>query len=716
MAAPTQHRAEASTKPMVESCFMGTWRSDLLWAAALILFIFAIYFPVLHGDFIWDDSVMVRDNKLLRSWHGLKDIWFSKKPVDYLPMTLSSFWVEWQLWGDKPGGYHIVNVLLHGIAAVLLWRVLRTLKVPGPLFAGFLFAAHPVCVASAAWISERKNTLSMIFYLLAIEFYFRSERVPETQKAEGRSKMFYALSLFAFVLAFCSKSSVVVLPAVLLVLIWWHRGTIARRDWWRTIPFFIFCFAWSLVTVWVQRRNSGDVPVQTESFLARTAAAGWSVWFYFWKAVLPINLSGCYPKWEINAASVLAWVPLLALAVLAFIFWKRRATWGKHALLILAYFVITLSPVMGFIDMYFLTYSRVADHWQYVSIIGIIAGFAAVGCRLADKLFQKLKIIPGVLLVLLLGFLTWNYSGVYASEETFWSDTLKKNPKAWMACNNLGNAVSAKGRVDEAMALFRRSLELNPNGHDAHNNLALALLKQKKVDEAAAHHAEAVRLQPKRPEFHFNLAIALAEKGDLAGAAAEYIEALRLRPGYAEAHSNFSNLLTKQGKYDEAMQHALIALQINPTLVQARVNVGNILSEQNKPAEAVPHYLEALRVEPNLADARFHLGVAFAMQNKFNEAEREFREVIRLKPDSADAQANLGNTLASEGRLEEAIAVFQQAIKLDPSEPQTHFNLAIAYWQSQNKPQAVAQLHEALKYKSDYLEAKRLLETFSASP
>ncbi|MGI8966742.1 MAG: hypothetical protein ACR2H1_11740, partial [Limisphaerales bacterium] len=349
--------------------------SSIFWGLILILALTLLaYSPMFQAGFIWDDDDMLTENPLIKN--GLGDIWFSTKFYDYFPLTLTSFWLEWRLWRMNPTGYHATNILLHGFTSIFFWRVLKYLKIPGAWFAGLVFALHPVNVESVAWITERKNTLAMFFYALSLLLYLKFENA----KHGIRNNKFYILSIITFLLALLSKTSVVMFPFVLLGCLWWRNGRIGRRDFLRVLPFFALSFVLALVTIWFQynRAISTDI-VHAASFAARLAGAGWATWFYLFKALVPIHLAFVYPRWEINGGALLSYLPALALLGWLFFLWAFRKSWGKPFLFGVGYFILTLFPVLGFFNIYFQKYSLVADHWQYTSIIGIIALVIGLG-------------------------------------------------------------------------------------------------------------------------------------------------------------------------------------------------------------------------------------------------------------------------------------------------------------------------------------------------
>lgn len=483
---------------------------------------------------------------------------------------MSALWLQWHLWGGNPYGYHVVGVLAHILGALLLWRVLLRFTSHPRLawLAAAVFALHPVGVASAGWISEQKNTLSIVFYLASIHCWLRF--------AGGGGRRGYWLALFFFLCALLSKGSAVMLPVVLLLVLWWQQGRIARKDFWRLAPFFMLSAAASLGTIWFQNHKAiGGEMVQDLTGPARVAAAAWAVWFYVWKALAPLNLCVIYPAWHVEAGSLAAWLPAIGLTAVFVFCWRYCKSWGRNMLLGLGCFVVTLFPVMGFFNMYFLVYSRVADHWQYLALPALL-GLAVCGAghcfaRAAEKYhFPKMAgLAASAALLVLLFIATWTRAGVYTSEKAIWNDTVKKNPNAWMAWNNLGNAFAADGETDPSIAAYQKAIALNPSFPDAESNLGNALVGKGQIDEAIIHLQKAVEEEPKMAKFHFNYGVGLAGQGKLDEAAAQYQKALELQPGMANVRNNLASILCRQQKFGAALQQAQWAMQIKPTLPRA---------------------------------------------------------------------------------------------------------------------------------------------------
>ncbi|HZM03824.1 MAG TPA: tetratricopeptide repeat protein, partial [Candidatus Saccharimonadales bacterium] len=498
-----------------QAAFFG---QEWFWACGLFVLTCLAYLPVMwSGGFVWDDNFMVGDNTMLRSARGLHDLWFTTRPADPFPITMTALWMQWHWFGGNPIGYHVVNVIAHACGALLLWRVLLSLtaaRAPRLAWlAAAVFALHPVAVASAGWISEEKNTISGIFYWLAILYYLRF------------TKKGYGLALFFYGCALLSKGSVVMLPVALLILVWWRRERIARADLWPLVPFFVLSAASGLITIWFQNHKAiaGEM-VQDLGVPARILAAMWAVCFYLWKALAPVNICVIYPAPSVAAE----WIAAFVLAAIFFAAWFYRKTWGRNVLVALGCFVATLFPVMGFLNMYFLVFSRVADHWQYLALPAAI-GLAVFGgghwFERASVRFHFSKMAGPLLSAALLAGLfagTWSRAEVYRNEKSLWTDTVAKNPKAWMAWNNLGNALGAEGQTDASIDCYEKALAVKADFPDAASNLGNALVAEGRLGEAVSYLQKAVKEEPRMAKFHFNYGVGLAAQGHWDAASAQY--------------------------------------------------------------------------------------------------------------------------------------------------------------------------------------------------
>jgi tetratricopeptide (TPR) repeat protein len=496
-------------------------------ALALLLVVATLlaYLPALNAGFVWDDDANISRNLPLRTLQGLWALWFEPgATTQYYPMVYTTFWIEYAIWQLDPMGYHVVNVLLHGASAVVLWRLLAFLGLPAAWFAAAVFALHPVHVESVAWITERKNLLSGLFYLSAAHAYLvfalgpgdPSGRAVRTDGARAHW-LAYALALLLFVCALLSKVVTATLPAVLLLLVWWKRARLGARDLLYAIPLFALTLPIGLLTLSMEKYVGVHLGWEwTPSIVDRGLIAGRALWFYASKLAWPRDLTFVYPRWEIDAS--VAWqylFPLAAAAVIIALFLARRRI-GRGPVVGVLCFAGTLAPTLGVLEVYFFRFSYVADHWQYLASIGLIAvcvGASGRALALLPAPAARAGVVAGVLVLLVLGVATWRQSRVYYDAETLWRDSLAKNPDCAMAEYNLGHYLSAAGRIDEAVPHCERSIQLDPRYAEAHNNLGFALYLLGRSGEAITHYRSSLAIDASSTTAHWNLADALAEQG-----------------------------------------------------------------------------------------------------------------------------------------------------------------------------------------------------------
>ena len=642
-----------------------------VWQGGLIiLLVFLAYLPALRGGFIWDDDYYVTHNPTLHDLGGLHRIWFKVGAVpQYYPMVHTAFWLEYHLWGLNPVGYHLINVLLHATAAILLWQVLLRLRIRGAWLAAVLFALHPVCVESVAWITERKNVLSAVFYFAAALAYLRFAAWAEPGGPNRLRWYWYLGALVLFMATLLSKTVTCSLPAALLLVCWWKQGRVQRGGILPLLPFFALGVGLGLLTAWIEKYHVGAQGAAWSLTLAdRGLIAGRALWFYAGKLVWPAHLTFIYPRWKIEPAVWWQWLfPVAAAGVVAGL-WLARRRLGKGPLVAVLFFAGTLGPALGFVNVYPMRYSFVADHFQYLAGVGLITLCAAGLARMP-------RVIPATLVVLL-GALTWQQAGIYRNLETLWRDTLAKNPDCWLARNNLGTIFANKGQFDEAIENYRKAIQINPNSAVPLYSLGLALAAKSQFDEAIENYRKAIQIDPDYRDALNSLGVALADKGRFDEAIENYRKAIQIDPNYSEALNNLGEALLHQGQFDEAIKNFRKTIQIKPNNSEAQYNLGNALAAKGWFDEAIESFRKAIQINPKFSEALNNLGGALLHQGQFDEAIESFRKAIQIKPNFSEALDNLGVALAAQGRFDEAIENYRQAIQIKPNFSEALNNLA----------------------------------------
>jgi tetratricopeptide (TPR) repeat protein len=599
--------------------------------ALLVCATLAAYLPALRGGLVWDDMMHVTRADL-RSLHGLWRIWFELGATQqYYPLLHSAFWLEHRLWGDAVLGYHLLNVLLHATSACLLVAILRRLAVPGAALAGLLFAVHPVAVEAVAWISEQKSALSGAFYLAAALTYLSFDR------SRRRSQYFAALALF--LLALMTKSVTATLPAALLVVFWWQRGRLdLRRDVLPLAPWLAAGAAAGLFTAWVEaapRLIGAQGSMYALSLGQRLLLAGRVPWFYAWKALVPVDLMFVYPRWTLDPGDWRQWLfPAATLASAAVLVWLARRRRGPLAAFL--FFAGTLFPVLGFLNVYPFRYSFVADHFQYLALLGILVPAAALLSR-----WKASAALAAVRAVAALA-----QCSIYRDYETLFRSTLARNPGSAFAHNNLGVLLMSSGREREALPEFEQAVRLAPESADYRVNLGLALAQAPgRLGDAVAEYRTALQFDPKLPAAHLNLGLAYtAMPGRLDDAIAEYRQAIAQYEG---------------------------AARTEPELWQAHFNLGLAYGQMpGREADAISEYRAALRLKPDSALTHFHLGNTLHKSRRLPEAIEEYRASIALDPAVPEVHYELAYALAQiPGRVPEAVEECRRMLVLKPDDP-----------------------------------------------
>jgi len=622
--APEESRARIAPARPVDDAFL----LRLLKVATVVLLCGWCYSPATNGTWLWDDDQAITQNPVAQGPFSVMKIWVN--PVadaigaarrqllhavglgppppppspaafgeaDYWPLTATGFWIEWHLFKMNSAGYHVVNVALHAAGALLVWRLMNVMRLPGGWFAALLFAAHPLSVETVTWISELKNVLSLPLMLLAAIHFVRADdliadaRITATG-SPGAGRRDYWLALFFFAMSMFAKTSVVMLPPVLLLYTWWKRGTIGLADVVRTAPFFLMSLLFGLITIYFQHgRAIGTETIPVGGFLSRLATASLALPFYLGKVIVPIDLLPIYPRWQVDPPKLQQFLPIPLMGAVAGWCWVNRSTWGRHVLFALGFFVLMLLPVLGFITISYMRITWVADHFVYMPMIGPLMLFASAATVWAAQLAPQGRLAAlaaALLLIATLAVGSFRYSFAWADEDPMWTYTLSRNPDAWQAHSRLGARKYSQGKIDEAFFHFSESVRLRPDLAETHNNYGNTLAAKGRFDEALEQFREAARLQPDIPVFQNNLAMTCMQSGRVEEARDVFRVMVGKWPKDPTLHNNFAFALHRTGDATGAIASLQRALSLRPDYEDAKKNLASIreeLAKKQSPVDA----------------------------------------------------------------------------------------------------------------------------------
>jgi tetratricopeptide (TPR) repeat protein len=643
-------------------------------AAALFALTVPTYWPSIHNGFIWDDPAYVVNNPTLRSLGGLWSIWTDPWATpQYYPMVHTTFWIESQLWGTKNAmGFHVDNILLHALAAVLLWRALKRIGLPWPILAAAIFAVHPVMVESVAWVTERKNVLSIVFYLLAFHAYWRflppspgtpgegwgegdfegkaaseirnrphpnplpeyRERGPE-KAADKTRKRWYLLSLGLFLLALLSKTVTCSLPAAIALILYWKRGRLTKADFRPLLPMFVIGAVMAWFTGHLEATHVGARgPDFDWTPIDRCLIAGHAVCFYAGKIVWPHPLLFMYPRWDLHADRSTQFIFPVTVALFVITLWLLGNRLGRGPLVAVLFFIGTLVPALGFVNVYPMRYSFVADHFQYLASIGLIALITAILSQ--AKRFVPLPIMLPIVLAPLI-YLTVTQQKIYKNEQTLWENEISRYEPCWMAHINLAGVYDRAKRLDDAMTQTKRALELAPNEADTRYDMGVAMAERKRWPQARDWFAKATEADPQCAPALSYLSLVL-----------------------------WDDLATDPDRV-EAVRDAQKALALDPNLPAAHLVLGKYAAMRNDLHAALTEFQTALTIDPDNIPAHAESGGCLVQLGQYPQAVGEYLKVIEHNPNDLAALTNLGKACALAGRKTDAMQWYQKALAVDPN-------------------------------------------------
>ena len=690
-------------------CRLAEWAqaSEGRKGRGLALLAVVVYLPACFGGFVSDDWIFVTE-PLIRRFDGIVSIWLSPSAIGredhYWPVVYTSFWLEHKLWGFNPVGYHAVNVGLHALSSLLVWRLLCRLAVPGAWLIAAVFAVHPVHVESVAWVIERKDLLSTLLSLGAVHVWLRFGEAPGARR--------YLLCLALFVGALLSKSIAVTLPAALLLLQWWRAGRVTWRDVACLVPFFAVAIGITLADL-AFYRDRVDYTFDY-SLVERALIAARALWVYAGQLVWPAHLPVLYLRWEVRLGDPLGWLALAALVALVVLLWQARARVGRGPLAGVLFFALTLSPVLGFVDFSFMRFAFVADRFQYLASLGLLAVLLGGAVRGAARLRPRGRagaVVAAGALLAVLGLLTWQQSWVYHDDLSLARHIVALNPQHDIGQAMLSHELSVAGDHDEALAAARRAVALSEGRRGADTGaaylalgqallaldrpveaeaalrralasywprnrrvgpqltLARSLVRQARYEEGLALHRALLEDDPDNDRAYRHRGIALRESGRYEAAVESFERALavlRHLDNEPILYTLLGEALHELGRLDAAAAHLDQALALDPGQVRLLLARVDLERERQRaaglPAAAGDPSPERLSEAPLEAEAaRVAAWLA--------EAKERCEALIEQAPEHALVRVVLGAVLLRMEEPEAAVAALEAALALDPSRP-----------------------------------------------
>jgi protein O-mannosyl-transferase len=677
MTGSTPNTSQATATGQLSLTLGGRYQTIAL-CGLVVLVVTLVFGQVLGFAFVnWDDGDGVYNNPRVTrglSVGAMVGVFIQRHVESWAPLTTVSHMLVWQLFGNRAWGHHLVNVLLHTASTVLLFLVFRQMTCrawPAALVAA-LFAIHPLHVESVAWVTERKDTLSGLFFMLALGAY--------VGYVHAGSKRWYMAILVLFALGLVAKPVVITLPFVLLLLDYWPLRRLGAKAFYEKIPLFVLVGLSCCLTIWGQR--NALAPNEWISWSWRIQNALISYAAYVGQFFYPANLTVLYSRRNLHLppGQVLGGLAVLVSITTIALLLRRKA---PYLLVGWLWYVGMLVPMIGLIQ--FGAQSE-ADRFAYLPHIGL---YLALAWGVADlgRLRPPVRVacgVGGVLAVAVLTACAWQQTTVWQDSRSLWTNAMTRTPRNDVAYNKLGHDLAHHDRPAEAITWFQAALRVRPTA-DVHNSLGNCLKQLGRLEEAIAEFRQAVALKPEHAEAHWNLGLALAATKHPDQAVEQYYIVVRLRPDFAEVHNNLGNVLAAKGDSEAAIAEYQKALAITPLFAAAHNNLGNIFAGQSRPDKAIAEYQAALVIKPDFAEARKSLELVQAAQARLNSAVAHYEKMLDAHPDNADIHYNLGSILVSGGRPGKALMEYRSALQLKADDQATLNDLA---WLLATCPQA----------------------------
>jgi len=691
-----QDGGDRTSKSRTEAARSRDSQQTRIICVMLVVIVLASYWRAGSLNFTrFDDDIYITHNKWVRNGMTVRGvIWAftTGHASNWHPLTWLSHQADWELFGENPRGHHLENVLLHAVNTLLLFLLLNRITgfVWRSAFAAALFAVHPLHVESVAWVVERKDVLSTLFWMLTTLAYVEYARKP--------SRWHYFLVIMLYILGLMTKPMLVSLPLTLMMLDWWplqrHRQSASNRSSIATffrasiiekLPLFILAAISCVITFIVQREGGAMKPLDVIPAGQRIANATTAYVGYIMKMILPNGLAAFYPHpgntlpvWKVVSSAIV----IVLITISAVVGGRRRPYLAVGWL----WYIVTLIPVIGIVQV---GNQAMADRYTYIPLIGlfliiafgipdIVSSFGGESVYEAGKLRARLLAGSAVAVIVVLMICTYIQVGYWRDTITLFSRALQVTSRNALAHNNLGRALYDEGKPREALKHYRAALRINPAYVDAHYNLGIYYAERREYDRAIAEYEKALKYNPRHALAHNNLGVVLGEQGKLDDAIAHYRQALKISPEYADARYNLALTLMNKGDLKEAASEFKKTLRLMPDHWDSCYYLAQTLSDLGRRAEAISYYRKAALLRPDYALGHYNLGTALHQEGLTDEAAYEYERALELDSNLVPAHSNLGLILTQRGLLDEAIEHYRQALNIDPSFTPAQDNLAQA--------------------------------------
>ncbi len=700
--------------PEGQSLNIAPRRHTLIRIALLAICTLVAYSPAMQGGYIFDDIKHIQNDKRLRTTEGLHKIWFNVTEDyqhQYYPLTSTGYWVQYQLWGSKTLGYHLVNVILHIANALLLWRLLWLLcgRFPGggggAYLAGLIFALHPVHVQSVAWMVELKNVLSGFFFLASANLF-----ITWCFHRTTASLWRYAAALGLFLAALLSKTAASSLPLALLFILIWKRPGQLKKNLTQLIPFFVLGIGFSYLTKFLEENYSAGNTDLGLDFADRLVLLGQTVWFYSSKLVFPGDLRFIYPRWTADASDLTQWVDLIALGVVLLVLWLMRRRFTAGPLAAAAFFLVGIGPLV-FVTVAYMRLSYVANHWVYWASFGFIAVMGSVIHYVPHQIFKgkPVKWVIPILFCSLLFARTWNHAHLYENRTILWRDVIEVYPDCEVAQLNLANSLRNTepaqaiyhyyqsmlfqpdlskdafslgthyfdmGYPDLARFYATKAAALSPKNARVQFQLGRFCMTHGDVDQSIVHLKRSLARDPEMHSAIALLAHAYLIKNDLKRAEELAEKAFELKPKDSKTLSALGMVRARQGKNEDARKYLKQAIVLDPVPGDAMLNLGILLHQEGNLSAAMMYYNKVLGEQPNSAAAHAKLGFAHAQRQQWQDAFEHCSKAVELEPSRTDAARKAAEALGHLGQFDHARKMLEQILEQRPQWPQALNDLA----------------------------------------